>query len=128
MKARLIFLFTVDPRVQERLEQALHGSSAVVLVARNLRDALEIVSAKGDALDSAIVDIDQEFSGITLLGALGAYRDRLSVIVIAANAKYAELVIAGREAMTFFEKPVPAEVLAAALTYPPEQRPRPVAA
>jgi DNA-binding NtrC family response regulator len=128
MKPRLILLFTVDADVQQRLEEALHGSSAIVLVARNLRDALEIISAKGNALVSAVVDIDQEFSGITLLGALGAYRDRLSVIVIAANANYAELVTAGHEAMTFFEKPVPVEILAAALLYPPEQRRRPVAA
>ena len=128
MKPPLILLFTADADVQQRLEEALHGSSAIVLVARNLRDALEIILAKGRALDCAIVDIDQEFGGITLLGALGAYRDRVSVIVIAANAKYAELVTAGREAMTFLEKPVSADILVAALVYPHEQRPRSVAA
>jgi DNA-binding NtrC family response regulator len=128
MRPSLILLFTADADVEQRLEEALHGSSVVVLVARNLRDALEIILAKGRALDCAIVDIDQEFGGITLLGALGAYRDRVAVIVIAASAKYAELATAGRESMTFLEKPVPAEVLVAALASPREQRPPPVAA
>lgn len=128
MKPRLILLFTVDPHVRTALEQALHGSSAIVLVARNLRDALEIVSAKGRELDCAIVDIGQEFSGISLLGALGAYRDRLSLVVIAANANYAETVTTGGDSMTFLEKPLPAELLAASLAYPPIRRPRLVAA
>jgi DNA-binding response OmpR family regulator len=127
-KPRLILLFTADPGVQERLEEALHGSSAIILVAHNLRDAIEIILAQGGAVECAIVDIEQEFSGITLLGALGAYRGRVSIIVIAANSADAELVIDRPEGMRFLTKPLSAGVLAAALTYRPERCPRPVAA
>lgn len=128
MKPRLILLFTADADVQERIEDAIHGSSAVLLVARNLRDALEIILAKGGALDCAIVDIDQEFSGITLLGGIEACRDPVLVIVIAAKAEHAKFVTNRDKAMRFLKKPLPAGDLAAALTYSPERQPRPVAA
>jgi hypothetical protein len=59
MKPRLLLLFTADAGAQQRLEEAPNGSSAVVLVARNLRGALKIISAKGHVFDCAIVSIPQ---------------------------------------------------------------------
>lgn len=128
MKPRLILLFTADVDLQECLEEAIHGSSAVLLVARNLRDALEIILVKGRALDCAIVDIDQAFSGLTLLGGIEACRDPVLVIVIAAKAEHAKFARNRDKAMRFLRKPLPAGDLAAALTYPAEQQPRAVAA
>jgi DNA-binding NtrC family response regulator len=128
MKPRVILLFTVDGSVQECLEEAIDNSSALVLVAHNLRDALEIIVTKGHALDCAIVDIDQEFSGITLLGGIEACRDPVLVIVIATNPACAKLVTDRDKAMRFLNKPLPPEVLAQALTYPVERPLRPVAA
>jgi hypothetical protein len=57
MKPRQILSFTADTVGQQRPEEAVHAQSTVVLVARNLRDALEIISTEGDVLDRSVVSM-----------------------------------------------------------------------
>jgi hypothetical protein len=56
MKPRLVLLYTHDRNFDRLLSGALVGTDAIVLIARSVGDALQIVSSRGRELDFAILD------------------------------------------------------------------------
>ena len=58
MKPRLVLLYTRDPNFEGILAQTLGGMSAVVLVARNVNEVLQIVCRRGCELAFALIDFD----------------------------------------------------------------------
>ena len=66
MKPRLILLFTPDRTFDQLVGEAFLGTSAIVLIARNVADALQIVCQRGRELDFALLDFDGGCRGMTL--------------------------------------------------------------
>ena len=62
MKRRLFLLYTRDRNFDRVLSEALWGTGAVVLIARSVADALQIVCQRGRELDFALMDFDNRLS------------------------------------------------------------------
>ena len=124
LELRVLFLFTCDALFQQSVEEALHGTAAIVLIARNVRDGLQIISTRAGECDLAIIDADQDFSAIAVLEAFESSRKHVP-IVLAASCKrtYAKTVASHGRSITCLEKPVPATLIAAELSYPPTPTP-----
>jgi hypothetical protein len=58
MKSLLILLFTRDGYFGQSIREALSGTGAIVLTARDVRDGLQIVCQRGGELDFALMDFD----------------------------------------------------------------------
>ena len=56
MKARRALLYTCDADVESVARQALFGTDTILLIARTIGDALQIVCQEGRELDLAITD------------------------------------------------------------------------
>ncbi len=82
---RVILLFTGDREVDRLVAEALLGSSAIVLIARSVGDALQIVCGRGRELDLAVLDLDHDCRGMTLLSAVHTCYDELPVLVSATT-------------------------------------------
>jgi hypothetical protein len=67
MKRRLALLDTRDHTFDRVLTEAVFRTEAVVLIARSLADALQIVSQRGGELDFAVMDFVGGSRGMTLL-------------------------------------------------------------
>jgi ActR/RegA family two-component response regulator len=95
MNMRLILLLTPDRDFETILTKAVIASGpAVVLVARTVGDALQIVCTRGRELDFAVVDFDDGCHGMTLLSALDACRHELPVVVVTSNDVYHAAAVA----------------------------------
>src|SRR5712671_1512782 len=81
MKEPLILLFTRDGEFAQSVREAVSGTNAVVLVARDVRDGLQIVCQRGRELDFALMDFDDGCRGRTLLSAIHTCYDRLPIVV-----------------------------------------------
>jgi hypothetical protein len=89
-----------------------------------VRDALHVISAKGGECDLAIIDADQEFSAIALLQAFESSRVQVPIVLAASSSgTYAKTVASRGRSITCFDKPVPATVIVAGLSYPPTPTP-----
>ena len=66
MKEPLILLFTRDGDFAESVREALSETGASVLVARDVRDGLQIVWQRGRELDFALMDFDDGCRGRTV--------------------------------------------------------------
>ena len=84
---RILLLYTRDRALDRLLAEALLGTSAIVLIARTVSDALQIACGRGRELDFAVVDIDQECRGMTLLSAVHTCYDALPILVTTARAE-----------------------------------------
>jgi hypothetical protein len=69
MKPRLVLLYTRDRNFDRVLKEALLGTRAAILIARNLDTVRKIVFRRGRELDLAILDFNQGFRGVTVLNA-----------------------------------------------------------
>ena len=78
---RVILLFTCDRALDGMVAEALLGSSAIVLITRNVTDALQIVCGRGRELDLAVLDLDSECRGMTLLSAVHTCFSDLPVLI-----------------------------------------------
>jgi len=58
VKSPLILLFTRDGYFAQSIREALSGTDAIVLIARVVRDGLQIVCQRGRELDFALMDFD----------------------------------------------------------------------
>jgi ActR/RegA family two-component response regulator len=58
MKPRLVLLYTHDRNFDRLLSEALIGTGAIVLIARSVGDALQVVSSRWRELDFAILDFN----------------------------------------------------------------------
>jgi hypothetical protein len=62
MKSPLIFLFTRDSAFAQSVCDAVSGTDAVVLIAQDVRNGLQIVCQRGRELDFALMDFDDGLS------------------------------------------------------------------
>jgi CheY-like chemotaxis protein len=81
MKPRLILLFTPDRTFHQLVREAFLGIGAIVFIARNVADALQIVCQRGRELDFALLDLDGGCRGMTLLSAVHTCFEQLPILV-----------------------------------------------
>jgi len=86
MKSPLILLFTRDGDFAQSVREAVSGTGAVVLIARDVRDGLQIVRQRGRELDFALMDFDDGCRGRTLLSAVHTCYERLPIVVTTSEA------------------------------------------
>ncbi|MEY2491741.1 MAG: hypothetical protein QOH24_692 [Verrucomicrobiota bacterium] len=70
MKSPLIFLFKRDGAFAQSVCDAGSGTDAVVLIAQDVRNGLQILHQRGRDLDFALMDFDKDCRGRTLLSAV----------------------------------------------------------
>ena len=85
MNTRLVLLLTRDGEFQEIVAQSLFDKGAIVLLARNAGDALQIVCARGRELDFAVIEFADGCHGLTLLSALHTCHPELPMIVVTSS-------------------------------------------
>ena len=101
MKSPLILLFTRDGDFAQSVRDAL--------IARDVRDGLQIVWQRGRELDSALMDFDDGCRGRTLLSAVHNCYERLPIVVTTSEkAEHACVLAYANGARTCFKKPLSA--------------------
>ena len=80
MKRRLALLDTRDHTFDRVLTEAVFGTGAVVLIARSVADALQIVCQRGRELNFALMDFDG-CREMTLLRAVHTCYERLPILM-----------------------------------------------
>lgn len=83
----VVLLFTRDRAFDTLVAEALLGSSAIVLITRNVSDALQVVCARGRELRLAVLDFDHDCGGMTLLSAMHTCYGELPIVIAAADAE-----------------------------------------
>ena len=117
MKPSVILLFTRDRNFDQLVREALLGTNAIVLIARNIPDALEIVCQRGRELDFALMDFDGGCRGMTLLAAVHTCHQHLPVLVTTSkDAEHATAVAYANGARACLNRPLQAALLANAIT------------
>jgi DNA-binding response OmpR family regulator len=113
MKRRLVLLYTRDPNFDRVLAEALWGTDAIVLIARSVGDALQVVSSRGRELDVAILDFNDGCRGMTLLSAVHTCCEKLPTLVVTSkDSEHASAVAYANGARVWLNKPLPAAPLA----------------
>jgi DNA-binding NtrC family response regulator len=129
MKSPVVLLFTRDGDFGHSVREALVGTGAIVLTARDVRDALQIVCQRGRELDCVLLDFDEGCHGMTLLSAVHTCYERLPIVVTTPeDAEHARSLAYANGARACFKRPLSAAGFAKAIsdvTAPPHQ---PVAA
>ena len=116
MKEPLILLFTRDGDFAESVREALSETGASVLVARDVRDGLQIVSQRGRELDFALMDFDDGCRGRTLLSAVHNCYERLPIVVTTSEkAEHASFLAYANGARTCLKRPLSVADLAKAI-------------
>lgn len=116
MKPRLVLLYTHDRNFDRLLSEALIGTGAIVLIARSVGDAVQVVSSRGRELDFAILDFNDGCRGMTLLSALHTCCEKLPTLVVTSeDAEHATAVAYANGARVCLTKPLPAALLANAI-------------
>jgi DNA-binding NtrC family response regulator len=129
MKSRLIFLFTRDGDFARSVREAVSGTDAVVLIARDVRDGLQIVWQRGGELDFAVMDFDDGCRGMTLLSAVHTCYEQLPIVVTTPEkAEHASFLAYANGARTSLKKPLSAASFAKAIADVTAPRHQPVAA
>ena len=113
MKSRPVLLFTRDPNFENSVVHALLPGGSIVLVARNVGEALQIVCARGSELELGIIDFDDCFQGMTLLSAITTCQKELSIVVVTSRDVNQALAYANGAAACL-AKPITAEEIAIA--------------
>jgi DNA-binding response OmpR family regulator len=117
MKPRLVLLYTHDPNFDRVLSEALSGAGAIVLIARSVGDALQVVSSRGRDLDFAILDFNDGCRGMTLLSAIHTCHQQLPTLVVTSkDLEHAGIVARANGARAYLNKPVPSARLASAIS------------
>jgi DNA-binding response OmpR family regulator len=116
MKPQVVLLYTRDHSFDGLLGEALAGTGALVLVARTVGDALQIVCRQGRELDFALMDFDGGCHGMTLLRAVHTCYEQLPILVTTSkDADHATAVAYANGARGCFNKPLHAAMLADAI-------------
>jgi len=116
MKSPLILLFTRDGEFAQSVREAVSGMDAIVLIAREIRDGLQIVCQRGRELDFALMDFDDGCRGMTLLSAVHTCYERLPIVVMASEeAEHASFLAYANGARTCLKKPLSAAGFAKAI-------------
>ena len=113
VKPRLVLLYTHDRDFDRVLSDALFGTDAIVLIARSVGDALQVISSRGRELDFAILDFNDGCRGMTLLSAINTCHQQLPTLVVTSkDAEHASAVAYANGARACLTKPVLAAELA----------------
>jgi DNA-binding NtrC family response regulator len=121
MNEPLILLVTRDGDFAQSVRDALFGTGATVLVARDVRDGLQIVSQRGRELDFALMDFDDGCRGRTLLSAVHNCYERLPIVVTTSEkAEPASCLAYANGARTCLKKPLSVADLAKAIADAPD--------
>ena len=115
MREPLILLFTRDGDFAQSVREAVSETGATVLVARDVRDGLQIVWQRGRELDFALMDFDDGCRGRTLLSAVHNCYERLPVVTSSEKAEHASFLAYANGARTCLKKPLSVAVLAKAI-------------
>ena len=94
MKPRLVLLLTRDISFQRLLSQSLYDGGAIILVAHNINDALQLICSRGSEFDLAVIDFDDGRHGMTLLSAIQTCQPPLAVVVVTSSDVYHAAAIA----------------------------------
>ena len=129
MKSPVILLFTRDGDFAQSVGEALLGTGAAVLIARDVRDGLQIVRQRGRELDCALMDFDDGCRGRTLISAVHTCYERLPIVVTTSeDAEHATSLARANGARTCLKKPLSAAGFAKAIADVTAPRRQPVAA
>jgi DNA-binding response OmpR family regulator len=116
MNAPLILLVTRNGDFAQSVRDALSETGATVLIARDVRDGLQIVWQRGRELDSALMDFDDGCRGRTLLSAVHNCYERLPIVVTTSEkAEHACFLAYANGARTCLKKPLSAAGFAKAI-------------
>jgi ActR/RegA family two-component response regulator len=116
MKPPLVLLYTRDQTFDQVLARALFGTGTIILIARGVGDALQIVCRRGRELDFAVLDFNDGSRGMALLSALHTCCDKLPTLVITSkDLEHASAVAYANGARVCLTKPLPAALLANAI-------------
>src|SRR5258708_36750267 len=116
MKEPLILLFTRDGDFAQSVRDALFGTGATVLVARDVRDGLQIVWQRGRELDFALMDFDDGCRGRTRLSAVHNCYERLPIVVTTSEkAEQPSFLAYANGSRTGLKKPCSVAFLAQAI-------------
>ncbi len=112
MNTHLVLLLTRDRHLEKLLAEALLESGALVLVARNIGDALQIVCTRGRECDFAVIDFANGCHGMTLLSTVNTCRPELPIIVVTSSDVYqATVLVCAIDVAACLAKPVSAAEL-----------------
>jgi CheY-like chemotaxis protein len=129
MESPLILLFTRDGEFAQSVREALFETGAIVLIARDVRDGLQIVCQRGRELDSALMDFDDGCRGMTLLSAVHTCYERLPIVVTTSeDAEPASSLAYANGARTCLRKPLSTAGFAKAIADVTAPHNQPVAA
>jgi DNA-binding response OmpR family regulator len=110
-----VLLYTRDRAFDRLVREALSGTNAVVLIARTVRDALQIVCKRGRGLDFALMDFDGGCRGMTLLSAVHTCFEHLPILVTTSeDTVHASAIAYANGARSCLTKPRHASMLSAA--------------
>jgi DNA-binding NtrC family response regulator len=116
MKRSVILLFTRDRSFDQVVSDALSEARAVVLIARSVADALQIICQHGRKLACALMDFDNGCRGMTLLSAVhGCYEQLPIVVTMSQDAEHASAVAYANGARTCLSKSLFSALLAATI-------------
>ena len=116
MKLPLVLLYTRDQTFDQVLARTLLGTGTIILIARRVGDALQIVRRRGRELDFAVLDFNDGCRGMALLSALDTCCDKLPTLVVTSkDLEHASAVAYANGARVCLTKPLPAELLANAI-------------
>ena len=129
MKSPLILLFTRDGDFAQSVCEAVSGTGTVVLIARDIRDGLQIVCQRGRELDFALMDFDDGSHGMTLLSAVHTCYEQLPILVTTSeDAEHTSSLAYANGARTYLKKPLSAAGFAKVISHVTAPRHQPVAA
>jgi DNA-binding response OmpR family regulator len=116
MTPPIILLFTCDLTFDQMVSDALLKTGAVVLTARNVAQALQLVAKRGRELSLALMDFEGGCRGMTLLSAIHTCYQQLPILVTTLNdACHAKAVAYANGAKVCLNKPVSAAQLASTI-------------
>jgi CheY-like chemotaxis protein len=114
--ARLVLLYTRDNDFRNIVRQALCDTGTILLIARTVEEALQIVCRRKRELDVAIMAFDEDCRGITLLGAVHGCCEQLpTLVVVDKNSAQVRALAYANGARFCLSKPVSPVELANAI-------------
>jgi DNA-binding NtrC family response regulator len=100
-------LHTRDDDLERVVRQALLGTGTLLLIARTVEDALQIVGRRGHELDVAIMAFSEACHGITLLSAIHGCCEQLpTLVVVDENSEHASILAYANGARFCLSEPV----------------------
>ena len=115
--ARLALLYARDDDLEEVVRRALWSTGTLLLIARTVDDALQIVCRRGRELDLAIMAFSEDcHDGITLLSAIyGCYEQLPTLVVVDEDSEHTSARAYANGACSCLSKPVSPVELANAI-------------